>query len=104
MRSQRRFHHILARTSTWINKTAGTQFLPRFEVKRATFALNIGRKFTARIRSFLPRQPKPSQVFYNRSTKFRPATRQIEIFNSQNQFSTGRPGAFLCAPKRHGMP
>jgi hypothetical protein len=62
-----------------------------------------GAKRTANIRAFAPLKAEPFQIFDDGIEKFRPASRDIEIFDPQNQISPRRSRPLLRAPKRHGV-
>jgi hypothetical protein len=65
--------------------------------------LHIRRKRSANVRSFIPMQSKPAQIFDNGVPKFRRATIMIEIFDTEDQLSAVLVRAFLRPPESNGV-
>jgi hypothetical protein len=80
------------------------QFLPGGQIVFAAFALDVRRKSSADIWSFIPAQPKPFKVFDDGITKLRPTSILIQVFDPENEPSASLSSAFLRAPKRYGVP
>jgi hypothetical protein len=94
---------VAPRTGAGIKQRRVPQFLPGGEIDFAAFTLDIRRKRSAHIRSFIPSQSKPVKVFDDRVAKFSPASIVIQIFYPENELSTGLSSTFLRAPERHRM-
>ncbi len=94
---------ITAGTVAGINQGRVPQFLPRGKIDFAAFTLDIRRKRSADIRSFIPSQSKPAEIFDDGGSKFRRAPIAVEIFNPENQLSAVFFGAFLRPPEGEGM-
>ena len=97
------FEHIFSRTLTGIDETACAQFLPCIPINRPPLGLHIRRKRTRPVGSLVPLQAKPLQVHNNCVAKLGSASREIEIFDAQNQAAASCTRTLLRAPKRHGM-
>ena len=79
------------------------KLLQGLAVKRETLLLIVRREWAADIRAFLPVKTKPMQILDHRRDKIEMPSCRIEVVVAQNQFSPGRPGAFLRDPKRTRM-
>jgi len=104
VRRARGLKHVAPRTGAGINQRRVAQFLPGEEIDFAPFALDVSRKRSADVRSFIPPQSKPVKVFDDGVAKFCRTPIAVEIFNPQNQSSTVLIRTFLRAPERHRMP
>jgi hypothetical protein len=65
--------------------------------------LDVRRKRSTQIRSFIPTQSEPAQIFDNGVSKFRRAPIAIEIFDAEDQLSVVLLGAFLRPPESDGV-
>src|SRR2546423_7649472 len=68
-----------------------------------SLALNVRRKRPGDVRSFIPVEPEPAQIFADRVREFFAATIAIQVFDPQHQLTTRFARALLCMPERHGM-
>ena len=66
--------NVFARTRTWVNVTAGMQFLPSGEIVVHSLALDVGSKGTTHVGSLLPTQSETAQVLHCSFKVFRSAT------------------------------
>jgi hypothetical protein len=82
---------------------AVSQALEGIDVKSLPFALGVRSVGSAPVRTFLPFEPKPAQVFEHGLNKFRFAPRPIQVFITQNEHTSMRTGPLLRGPERPGM-
>jgi hypothetical protein len=95
--------NIAPRTGAGINQRRVPQFLPRSEIDCAPFTLDVRRKRSAHVRTFIPSQSKPAQIFDDGVSEFCRTPIAVEIFNAEDQLSAVLFGAFLRAPEGDGM-
>ena len=87
-------------TGAGINQRRVAQFFPRGEIDLAPLTLDVRRKRSANVRSFIPSQSKPAKVFGDGVPEFRPASILIQVLDPENKRSASLAGALLRAPER----
>jgi hypothetical protein len=97
IRRSSRQRHILARTSTRINRPNLPQPLPRPQIEVSPLALRVGSARPSAIRTFLPGNSQPVQVFDHRIDELATTALWIQIFISQNQ----GPAPLSRTPRRN---
>ena len=95
---------VTPRAGAGINQRRIAQFLPGGQIAFTPFTLDVRRKGSADVRSFIPAQSKPMKVFDDGITKLSPASIPIQIFDPENEPSASLSSAFLRTPKRYGVP
>jgi hypothetical protein len=76
--------HILPGTSARIKVVALVKTMESVEVKRAPFALSVGREWTSNVRTLVPGESEPAEIPLRGEGEFRLATFMIEIFVAQD--------------------
>src|SRR5437879_5860613 len=91
--------HVLSRADARVNQAALAQFFQCVQIKRSTFALRVGAERAAAIRSFLPVEPEPFEIFKHGRNKVRLAPARIEVFIAKDKNATALAGSSLSNPK-----
>src|ERR1043166_6642044 len=79
-------------TGVVVNAAGGAQFIEITLIDRFTFALKIGAKISAGLRTFVPIESEPAEPVINGLRGFLRVARPIGVFNPQNQRAIGVPG------------
>ena len=90
---------VFARTGAGINEAAQVKLLERRPVERKAFALLVGRKWATHVRSFLPVESKPVEVFEHGADELRLGARGVEILVAQDECAPVFARTFLGGPE-----
>ena len=99
MRSLRHARQIAPTAGAWINPSTFAQLLPRGQIPRSTLALRIRGMRTADIRTLLPVDAKPAQVFDGRLPILRAAALWIKILVAQYHHALLLAALFVRRPE-----
>jgi len=92
---------VLAGAATGVNESAVAKFLPRSVINISTATLFVRSAASAAIRSFVPAEAQPAEVFESGLHVLRAGAIVIEILHAHNQLPMGLasslPGAVECA-------
>ena len=102
--SGRRIGQVLARAVAGIDASGIAQLAPGIEVEIAPGALRIGRERPANVRSFLPANAEPAQVFHHRPRKLQLGALRVKVFVAKYQRAAIGLRALECGPEGAGVP
>jgi len=104
MRSAESGSKIFPGAEARIDKSAFAQMLPPREIQAGRAALFIGGKWASDIRTLIPIDVQPVQIFKSSAGVFRAAAIRVEILHPHDQPPSSLPGPHPRAMKSPGMP
>src|SRR5437016_1479141 len=103
MRGLESVQDILTGTGARINEAAGAQFFKGGAIDLETLTLRIRPEGAAAVRSLLPLETEPMEVFEHGSYIFRAAARAVQVLSAQYEYSLVFTGALLGSPEGAGV-
>jgi hypothetical protein len=95
---------VFAAAGAWINEAPIAETTPCFEVEVMTLALGVRSERPAYVRTFVPIDAQPAQVFIHGVDEFRPGTLLVKIFVAKNELSSGGECAPVSDPEGTRVP
>ena len=100
MRCLRCQRKVLAGAGAGINASALYQRAPCFEVERTPLALFVRDEGTTNVRTFLPVDAEPMEVFQHSLSELGARALRVEVFVSEDEYAASIASTFEGDPER----